>query len=689
MASSISSVLLLAIPLAPLVGAVVAGLFGKQIGKVGAHTVAIAGVAIACALSIMVLFEVIDGAHYDANVYTWATVGKLSFDIGFLIDSLTATMMVVVTFVSLMVHIYTVGYMADDPGYQRFFSYISLFTLSMLMLVMANNLLQLFFGWEAVGLVSYLLIGFWYTKPTAIYANLKAFLVNRVGDFGFILGIGLLLSASGTLHYADIFDSAADWAAMTVPGTDWSLITAACICLFIGAMGKSAQFPLHVWLPDSMEGPTPISALIHAATMVTAGIFMVARMSPLFELSDTALSFVMIIGAITALFMGFVGVVQNDIKRVIAYSTLSQLGYMTVALGVSAYPVAIFHLMTHAFFKALLFLGAGSVILGMHHDQDIRHMGGLRKYMPITWITFLIGSLALIGTPFFSGFYSKDSIIEAVSVSTLPGHWFAYFSVAGGVLVTAFYTFRLYFMVFHGREHFRNYPPEHHDDGTDSAHHGAKEDAHGDSGHTTHAQQNPHESPWVVWVPLAILAFFSIIAGYIIKPFLFSGFFDGVIAVANDHPAMAHLAEDFEGRSAVDGVLAMTLRSLSSLPLWMAALGVAAAWYVYLRNPTLACRLKSRFSVLYSLLDHKYYIDRFNEIVFAGGARLLGGELWKVGDEKIIDGVMVNGSAEAVGWFATVVRRFQTGVLNDYAMTMIVGVVALISWFVVRQLVFH
>jgi NADH-quinone oxidoreductase subunit L len=618
--------------------------------------------------------SVIGGERYDDTVYTWATLGDLQFQVGFLIDSLTATMMVVVTFVSLMVHIYTIGYMSDDPGYTRFFSYISLFTFSMLMLVMANNLLQLFFGWEAVGLVSYLLIGFWYTKPTAIFANLKAFLVNRVGDFGFILGIGLLLSASGSLHYADIFAQAPDMTQMTVPGTHWPLITAACICLFIGAMGKSAQFPLHVWLPDSMEGPTPISALIHAATMVTAGIFMVARMSPLFELSETALSFVMIIGSITALFMGFVGIVQNDIKRVIAYSTLSQLGYMTVALGVSAYPIAIFHLMTHAFFKALLFLGAGSVILGMHHDQDIRHMGGLRKYMPVTWATFLIGSLALIGTPFFSGFYSKDSIIDAVGMSTLPGHWFAYFSVLAGVVVTAFYSFRLYFMVFHGAEHFRDHPPEHHGDDAHAAH-----DDHG-AGHG-HAAADPHESPWVVTGPLLALALFSLIAGYVIGPFLYQDFFKDVIFVGDNHPAMERLAEEFHG------VLPMTLHSVLSAPLWLALLGVVAAWYMYLRNPALPGRIQKRFFGIYTLLDQKYYLDQFNQFVFAGGARFLGRELWKIGDEDVIDGVLVNGSAKSVGWFALVVRQLQTGLLSDYAMTMIIGVLALMSWFVVFQII--
>jgi len=431
MSAQLSQNLLLAVPLAPLTGAVIAGFFGKVVGRRGAHIATILGVVIAFILSAMTLKDVIvDGARFNETVYQWMVLGDLKMEVGFMVDGLTAMMMCVVTFVSLMVHIYTIGYMEEDAGYQRFFSYISLFTFSMLMLVMSNNLLQLFFGWEAVGLVSYLLIGFWYTKPTAIFANMKAFIVNRVGDFGFILGIGLIVAYGGTLDYVEVFGKAGELAKIGFPGTDWMLITVICICLFIGAMGKSAQFPLHVWLPDSMEGPTPISALIHAATMVTAGIFMVARMSPLFELSDTALNFVMVIGSITALFMGFLGVIQNDIKRVVAYSTLSQLGYMTVALGASAYSVAVFHLMTHAFFKALLFLGAGSVIIGMHHDQDIRNMGGLRKYMPITWITSLLGSLALIGTPLFSGFYSKDSIIEAVHLSHLPAAGFANFAVS-------------------------------------------------------------------------------------------------------------------------------------------------------------------------------------------------------------------------------------------------------------------
>ena len=529
MAGQLNPHLLLIVPLAPLAGAMIAGLFGTKffgnlIGRKASHTVTILGVLISCILSLHTLSLVLDGATYNGSLYTWMTVVGLKLEVGFLVDSLTAMMMCVVTFVSLMVHIYTIGYMEEDEGYNRFFSYISLFTFAMLMLVMSNNFLQLFFGWEAVGLVSYLLIGFWYTKPTAVVANMKAFLVNRVGDFGFILGIGLLLAYAGSMDYAEVFAKKEQLATLTLPGTDWMLLTVACICLFIGAMGKSAQFPLHVWLPDSMEGPTPISALIHAATMVTAGIFMVARMSPLFELSDTALSFILIIGSITALFMGFLGIIQNDIKRVVAYSTLSQLGYMTVALGASAYSVAVFHLMTHAFFKALLFLAAGSVIIGMHHDQDIRNMGGLRKYMPITWITSLLGSLALIGTPLFSGFYSKDSIIEAVHATHLFGSGFANFAVLAGVFVTAFYSFRMYFLVFHGEERFGK-EHAHHDDHAhakaahaDHGHDDHAHDAHDDHGHDEHhglaPGQKPHESPWVVTLPLVLLAIPSVLIGF-------------------------------------------------------------------------------------------------------------------------------------------------------------------------------
>jgi NADH-quinone oxidoreductase subunit L len=571
-----------------------------------------------------------------------------------------------------MVHIYTIGYMEEDPGYQRFFAYISLFTFSMMMLVMSNNMLQLFFGWEAVGLVSYLLIGFWYKKPTAIYANMKAFLVNRVGDFGFILGIGLVLAYTGSMNYSEIFAKAPSLAGVMFPGTDWLVVTVACICLFIGAMGKSAQFPLHVWLPDSMEGPTPISALIHAATMVTAGIFMVARFSPLYEMSTTALSFVIIIGAITALFMGFLGIIQNDIKRVVAYSTLSQLGYMTVALGASAYSVAIFHLMTHAFFKALLFLAAGSVIIGMHHNQDIRHMGGLWRHMKITWITSLIGSLALIGTPFFAGFYSKESIIEAAKYATVPGAGFAYFAVLAGVFITAFYSFRMYFLVFHGKERFREIEHDHHDD---------HDHAHGHGGH------EPHESPAVVTVPLMLLAIPSVIIGLIaVGPMLFGDFFKGVITIDTAaHPAMAKLAEHWAHFTEANGKgmewIGYGLHSVVTLPFWLAVAGVASAWFIYLRKPEIAESARRVFAPIYTLLENKYYMDRINEVVFAAGARLLGRGLWKGGDQAVIDGVAVNGSARAVGWFAALVRELQSGFIYHYAFAMILGLVALLYFF--------
>jgi NADH-quinone oxidoreductase subunit L len=654
----------------------------------------------------MTLMDVLGGATFNGDLYTWMTIGTMKMAVGFQIDSLSAMMMCVVTSVSLMVHIYTIGYMAEDPGYNRFFSYISLFTFAMLMLVMSNNFLQLFFGWEAVGLVSYLLIGFWFTRPTAIFANMKAFLVNRVGDFGFILGIGLLLAATGTMDYQETFRHAAGMAVMTVPGTNWPLLTAACICLFIGAMGKSAQFPLHVWLPDSMEGPTPISALIHAATMVTAGIFMVTRMSPLFELSDTALSFVIVIGAITALFMGFLGIIQNDIKRVVAYSTLSQLGYMTVALGASAYNVAVFHLMTHAFFKALLFLAAGSVIIGMHHDQDMRNMGGLRKYMPITWITSLLGSLALIGTPFFSGFYSKDSIIEAVHAAKeagMPGAGFAYFAVIVGVFVTAFYSFRMYFRVFHGPENFGH---AHAHDGHDAAAHGDashRHDAHqqhvaeaghgdphalhdadahheeeeDDHGHHGLAPgQKPHESPLVVTVPLILLAIPSVLIGFFtIKPLLYGEFFRNVISVSETHPAMEELRHEF-GNAAEMGVHAFT-----SLPFILALAGVVAAYYCYMVNPRVPAAFYKALRPIYTLLDNKYYMDKFNDIVFAGGARGLGKTLWQVGDRTLIDGVVVNGSAKLVGWISTVIRTFQTGYIYHYAFVMILGVLGTLLYF--------
>ena len=672
MAGQLNPHLLLCVPLAPLAGSAIAGLFGTRffgnlIGRTASHSVTILGVLIAFLISLQTLLQVIDGATYSGTLYTWMTVGTLKMEIGFLVDSLTAMMMCVVTFVSVMVHIYTIGYMQDDEGYNRFFSYISLFTFAMLMLVMSNNFLQLFFGWEAVGLVSYLLIGFWFKRPTAIFANMKAFLVNRVGDFGFILGIGLLLAYAESMNYAEVFAKRDALALLTLPGSDWMLITVACICLFIGAMGKSAQFPLHVWLPDSMEGPTPISALIHAATMVTAGIFMVARMSPLFELSDTALSFVMVIGAITALFMGFLGIIQNDIKRVVAYSTLSQLGYMTVALGASAYSVAVFHLMTHAFFKALLFLGAGAVIIGMHHDQDIRNMGGLRKYMPITWITALLGSLALIGTPFFSGFYSKDSIIEAVHASHLWGAGFANFAVLAGVFVTAFYSFRMYFLVFHGEERFGK--AHHHDDHGDDHHH-----------HGLAPGEKPHEAPWVVTLPLILLAIPSVVIGYLtIAPMLHGEFFKGVIFVSDTHPAMAELSHEFHGATA------MAVHAFTSLPFLLAAAGVVSAWYCYLVNPKVPAWFHAKFGAVYTLLDNKYYMDKINDVVFAAGARALGRGFSNTGDRSLIDGLIVNGSARAVGWFSTVTRTFQTGYIYHYAFTMIVALALYLGYLLLRS----
>ena len=668
--------LYLLVPLAPLFGAIVAGLFGKIVGRRGAHIVTILGVATAFVGSVFVFQDVQAGNTFNGTLYTWATSGGITFEVGFLIDSLTVMMMLVVTFVSLMVHLYTIGYMSEDPGYQRFFSYISLFTFSMLMLVMSNNFLQLFFGWEAVGLVSYLLIGFWYTRPTAIFANMKAFLVNRVGDFGFLLGIGLIAAFANTLNYAEVFAKAPALAAMTVPETGWPLITAICIGLFIGAMGKSAQFPLHVWLPDSMEGPTPISALIHAATMVTAGIFMVARMSPLFELSDTALNFVLVIGATTALFMGFLGIVQNDIKRVVAYSTLSQLGYMTVALGVSAYSAAVFHLMTHAFFKALLFLGAGSVIIGMHHDQDMRNMGGLWKYMPITWITSLLGSLALIGFPFLSGFYSKDSIIEAVQLSHIPGAGYAYFCVIAGVFVTAFYSFRMYFLVFHGEERFGK-AVEHDAHGDHSAAHGDDEHGHDEHHHGLAPGQKPHESPWVVTVPLVLLAIPSVLIGFFtIEPMLFGDFFKGVIHFSDSHPVMAELGHEFHG------AVGMAIHGMTTLPFILAMSGVAVAWLFYMKMPAIPAAIMKTFKPIHTLLENKYYFDKFNEIFFAGGARLLGRGLWKVGDQTLIDGMAVNGSAKLVGVIAQLTRLFQSGHIYQYAFSMIVGVFVLLTfWF--------
>jgi NADH-quinone oxidoreductase subunit L len=666
--------LLLAIPLLPLIAAVIAGLGGRLIGRVGAHTITCLAVGASCVLSLLVLKQTwLDGVpSYDAPVYTWLVSDGMNMQVGFLIDRLTALMMAVVTFVSLCVHVYTIGYMADDPGYTRFFSYISLFTFSMLMLVMANNFMQLFFGWEAVGLVSYLLIGFWYTRPSAIFANLKAFIVNRVGDFGFVLGIAGIAFYTGSLDYRAAFAAAPHIAQATIPlSATWSVgaLTLICICLFVGAMGKSAQVPLHVWLPDSMEGPTPISALIHAATMVTAGIFMVARMSPLFEYSDTALSVVLVVGSLTAFFMGLLGVVNNDIKRVIAYSTLSQLGYMTVALGVSAYGAAIFHLMTHAFFKALLFLAAGSVIIAMHHEQDMRRMGGLAKYMPVTAVTCWIGALALIGTPFFSGFYSKDAIIEAVGESHRAGAGFAYWCVLLGVFVTALYTFRMLFLTFHGPERFRQAPAHGDDD------HEGGQDEHARDDHGGHGG-DPHESPWVVTVPLIALAIPSVLIGALtVGPVLFGSYFGHSIVVLEANDVVAKIGEEFGGPAS------FALHGLLKPPFWFAAAGVAAAWLFFLKRPQLADAAERRWRWLYRILVNKYYFDWFNEKVLAAVTRGIGVGLWKGGDQALIDGVMVNGTAEGVSWFGGLVRRVQSGYLYSYAFWMVIGLAVLLGWY--------
>ena len=661
----------------PLVGAVLAGFLGWKLGRTFAHSVTIASVAVSFLASLGALWQVWNGATLDAEVYTWLAGEGWKLQVGFLVDRLTVTMMCVVTFVSLMVHVYTIGYMADDPGYQRFFAYISLFTFSMMMLVMANNFLQLFFGWEAVGLVSYLLIGFWFTRPTAIYANLKAFLVNRVGDFGFLLGVGIVFMVFGTLDYAEVFATAPRAVGATyeiVPGQDWSLLTVICICLFIGAMGKSAQFPLHVWLPDSMEGPTPISALIHAATMVTAGIFMVARMSPLFELSTAALSFVIVIGAITMFFMALIALVQYDIKRVVAYSTLSQLGYMTVALGAGAYSVGIFHLMTHAFFKAVLFLGAGSVIIALHHEQDMRKMGGLRKYMPITYLTVLIGAIANAGLPPFSGFFSKETIVEAAHLSKTPGATFAWVLAMAGVFVSAVYSFRLVFFAFHGKERFETSPNTlNHGDHGD--HGKAKPGSHGDDHHDEHGHHSgpPRESPWVVTLPLILLAIPSIfIGGLTVGPMLYGDWFGGAIAPSE---TMAALKAEWHG------AWAMILHAFTTLPFWLAIAGVATAWFLYIRRPDLPAVIKAKLGVLPLILERKYGFDDFNDWFFAGGARRLGTGLWAWGDKTVIDGIMVNGTARLVGWFAGVARRMQTGFIYHYAFTMIFGVFAMLTFF--------
>ncbi len=645
----------LAIVLAPLTAFVITGLFGRYVGRAGAHWFTIVGVGVSFALSTYVLkLMLVDGAEtYNGNVYTWMVSDGIEMHVGFLIDRLSALMMTVVSFVSLLVHVYTIGYMRDDPGYQRFFSYIALFTFSMLMLVMSNNFLQLYFGWEAVGLASYLLIGFWYKRPTAIHANLKAFIVNRVGDFGFILGIAGIVYFTGSLDYYTVFgqaDLVAGESLEILPGRSWNAMTVICILLFIGAMGKSAQMPLHVWLPDSMEGPTPISALIHAATMVTAGIFMVARMSPLYEFSQTALIVVLTIGGLTAFLTGLIGIVQNDIKRIVAYSTLSQLGYMMVALGVSAYAAGIFHLMTHAFFKALLFLAAGSVIIALHHEQDIRKMGGLRKYMPITYVTCLIGSVALAGLPPFAGFFSKDAIIEAVHASVLPGSDFVYWLILSGVFITALYTFRLLFVVFHGEERM-----------------------------DADTKQHAKESPAVVWVPLVLLAIPSIFIGlYTIGPILFGDYFGSSLVVKGEHDVLAVTGATFTDS------WHMVVHAFTQVPVYLALAGTATAWYLYLRRPDLPQKISDKLVWVYNLLVNKYYFDEFNENVIAAGTRGLAHAFWHYGDEVAIDGTLVNGSARAVGWISRVFRQLQSGYLYHYAFAMIIGLSLLLAWLILK-----
>lgn len=647
------------IPFSCLIAAIIAGVFGRVIGRTASHRTAIGAVALSFVLSLYVLYDVVQGNTFNGALYTWGQSGSLSFEIGFLIDPLSASMAVVVTFVSLMVHIYTIGYMHDDPGYQRFFSYIALFTFAMLMLVLSNNFLQLFFGWEGVGVVSYLLIGFWFDRDSAIFANMKAFLVNRIGDFGFILAIAAIVYLFDSLDYATVFsqlDRIANTTVFPFEGVEWQWVTVIGLLLFVGAMGKSAQVPLHVWLPDSMEGPTPISALIHAATMVTAGIFMVARMSPIYELSEVALAVVIVIGSITALFMALIGLVQNDIKRIVAYSTLSQLGYMTVALGVSAYAAGIFHLTTHAFFKALLFLAAGSVIVALHHKQDIRGMGGLRSIMPITYWTALVGSLALAGLPPFSGFFSKDAIIEAVHASTLPGSGFALFAVTAGVFITALYSFRMLFVVFHGKSRM-------------------------DSKTQAHAK----ESPWVITVPLIALAIPSVLFGFFyVSPMLFGDFYGETLIVAEQHDTLAIVGQAFEGKEGVALSLAFIAHAPYTLPFWLALAGIFIAWLLYIRMPHWPRLIRKRLYYLWLVLDRKYGFDEFNQVVFADGARALGRFCWRFMDVRAIDGFMVNGLANSVRRISTRVRHIQSGFVYHYAFTMIIGLFLLITWFITR-----
>lgn len=639
--------------LLPLLGSLIAGLMGKTIGRQATHwiTVSLVGVSFLLASYLWVAIVFLGSPPQDGVLYNWVSSGSFHFDIALLLDRLSVTMALIVTFISFMVHIYTIGYMADDPGYQRFFSYVSLFTFAMLALILADNFLLMFFGWEGVGLVSYLLIGFWFKRESAVFGSLKAFLVNRLGDIGFILGLAGILMYFGQVDYQFVFSHLALAQNKTIhifPGIPSPVITVICLLLFIGAMGKSAQVPLHVWLPESMEGPTPISALIHAATMVTAGIYMVARCSPLFEFSPITLSFIITIGATTCLFMGILAVFHHDIKRVIAYSTLSQLGYMTVALGASAYDAAIFHLVTHAFFKALLFLAAGSVIIALHHEQDMRKMGGLARALPVTYLTFAIGALALAAIPPFSGFYSKDAIIEAVHLSTIPGARYAYACVLAGAFITPLYIFRALFLTFHGTSRM---DPE--------------------------AESHVKESPWVVLIPLVLLAVPSLIAGgMLVGPMLFANktILGSSIFVLPQHNVLAELANHFQGAEA------MALHAGQTSTLWLALAGIVTAWVFTLGFPAFAETLKKRFSFLYEIMVKKYGFDDFNQIVFVQGTRKLGQFFYKVCDLMFIDGLFVNGSGKLIRWLARVSCRMQTGYMYHYALAMVIGLAAFMGW---------
>lgn len=642
----------LAAVLFPLLGSAIAGIFGKQIGTKGAAWSTISGISISLVLSayLFKLYMFNKAPIVNETLYTWGFTGAHTFNVGFLIDQLTVIMMLTVTTISLLVHIYSIGYMQGDPGFQRFFSYMSLFTFFMLVLVAGNNFLVLFFGWEGVGLVSYLLIGFWFKKDSATQGGLKAFLVNRVGDFGFILGIAAVFDYFGSIDYATVFAIAPSLSNATIslwPGVQWSLMSVVCIFLFIGAMGKSAQIPLHIWLPESMEGPTPISALIHAATMVTAGIYMVARMSPLYELSTTALGVVLVFGAAGAFFLGLLALVENDIKRVVAYSTMSQLGYMMAANGASAYSAGIFHLVTHAFFKALLFLCAGSVILALHHEQDMRKMGHLAKYLPITYATFLIGALSLSAIPPFSGFYSKDAIIEAVQRATaIPGAHFAFICLLLSVFVTAFYIFRALFMTFHGKSR------GHHD-------------------------EEIKEPRWVILIPLMILAVPSIALGiYLVKPMLYASvpLLSKAIYVAPERDVLAQMAHDYHGP------FMSIWHAFLSLPFWLAIAGIFCAWLFYIRLPELPGKVQERFRIIYKILVDRYGLDAITNLVFVRGSQKLSGELYRVADMKIIDHSIVNGSGRGIAWLAKFMRHAQSGYLYHYAFAMILGLFGLLVW---------